>query len=90
MTDKKPWLAAARRIGEKMSLNYVLIPHVDVQTDEISHVKVKLVKKVSGWAPGKLFPRDGQGVAVVVNGKSMTLSRLELRARRDWSRADRA
>ncbi|MDX1785619.1 MAG: hypothetical protein R3210_05780 [Roseovarius sp.] len=86
---KKPWLAAARRIGERLGLDCVLIPQVSVETDEVIRVQVKLVPKVSPWPPGKLFPRDGQGVAVVSKGKSRTLSRPELRERREWRRADR-
>ena len=86
---KKPWLAAARRVGERLRLDFILIPQINVETDEVFQVQVKLVPKVSPWSPGKLFPRDGQGVAVVINGKSETLSRPELRARRNWRRADR-
>lgn len=89
LTAKKPWLAAARRVGERLGLDCVLIPQISVETDEVFVVRVKLVPKVSPWSPGKLFPRDGHGVAVVVNGKSTTLSRPELRARREWRRAER-
>lgn len=90
LDDKKRWLSAACRISKRLELDCVLIPHVDVETDEVSRVKVKLVQKVSHWAPGKLFPRDGEGVVVIIDGKSKTLSRPELRARRSWCRADRA
>jgi hypothetical protein len=86
---KKPWMAAARRVGKRLGLDFILVPEVSVETDEVTRVKVKLVKKVSHWSPGKLFPRDGQGVAVVTDGKSATLSRSELRRRRDWRRPDR-
>lgn len=86
---KKPWTAAAQRVGARLGLDCILVPEICVETDEVTRVKVKLVKKVSQWAPGKLFPRDGQGVAVVIGGKSSTLSRSELRRRRDWRRADR-
>jgi len=86
---KKPWMAAARRVGERLGLDCILVPEVCVETDEVTRVKVKLVKKVSQWSPGKLYPRDGQGVAVVINGKNATLSRSELRRRRNWRRADR-
>lgn len=86
---KKRWLTAARQVGVRLGLDCVLIPQINIETDEISQVQVKLVPKVSPWSPGKLFPRDGQGVAVVINGNSETLSRPELRARRNWRRADR-
>ncbi|KUF09038.1 hypothetical protein [Pseudoponticoccus marisrubri] len=86
---KKSWLLAARRVGERLGLDFVIIPRISVETDEIDRVQVKLVPKVSRWSQGKLFPRDGQGVVVVVNGKSDTLSRAELRTRRNWCKADR-
>ncbi|WP_339638297.1 hypothetical protein [uncultured Sulfitobacter sp.] len=86
---KKPWMAAARRVGERLGLDCILVPEICVETDEVTRVKVKLVKKVSQWSPGKLFPRDGQGVVVVIDGKSATLSRSELRRRRDWRRPER-
>lgn len=86
---KQPWLAAARRICERLGHDCIFIPQFNVETDEVIRVWIKLVPKVSPWSAGKLFPRDGQGVIVVINGKSRTLSRPELRKRREWRRAER-
>jgi len=88
--EKKKWLSAAARLSAEFDHDYIFEPIVNVETDEVSRVKVKIVKKVSAWAPERLFPRDGQGVCVVIRGRSGTLSRHELRQRRRWRWADRA
>ncbi|WP_281968652.1 hypothetical protein [Roseovarius nanhaiticus] len=87
---KRRWLGAAERISTLLDHDYVLEPMVDSLTDEVFWVKVKIVKKVSGWKPQKLFPRDAEhSVCTVVSGKATTLTRQQLRERRDWTRADR-
>lgn len=90
LSCKKPWLSAACRVSEALGLDFVLIPKIDVETDEVFHVDVKIVKKVSSWGRASCFRGMQRAFVVVDNGKSATLSRKELRARRNWRRADRA
>jgi len=87
---KRRWLGAAERISSELNHDYVLEPIENPETSEIFWVKVKTVKKVSAWPPQKLFPRDAaHSVCTVVSGKASTLTRSQLRERRDWTRADR-
>jgi hypothetical protein len=87
---KRRWLGAAERISTELQHDYVLEPIENPVNSEISWVKVKIVKKVSGWKPQKLFPRDAaHAVCTVVSGKAKSLTRQQLHERRDWTRADR-
>lgn len=83
-------MGAAERISTELHHDYVLEPIENPETSEIFWIKVKIVKKVSAWQPQKLFPRDAaHSVCTVVSGKANTLTRSQLRERRDWTRADR-
>ncbi|QFT59421.1 hypothetical protein FIU94_11360 [Sulfitobacter sp. THAF37] len=86
---KRSWLSAAERLSKLLCQDYLLEPMVDAETDEVSRVKVKIVKKVSAWGPEKLFPRQAdQSVCTVISGKARSLSKSELQERRKWTRAD--
>jgi hypothetical protein len=86
---KRSWLSAAERLSKLLDQDYLLEPMVDAETDEVSRVKVKIVKKVSAWGPEKLFPRQAdQSVCTVIFGKARSLSKSELQERRKWTRAD--
>jgi hypothetical protein len=85
---KKSWLRIAARVGEKLGQDYVVAPQFDPMNREISQVRVKVVTANSRWSAGHLFPRPPcPPVAVVHGGNFVCLTKSELVARRNWTRA---
>ncbi len=83
---KRTWLAAACRVGTLLKHHYIFIPELDPLCENIVRVKVKIVHSKSQWSAGKLFPRHSpEPLSIVSNGKSQTLTRNELKKRRDWT-----
>ncbi|SEK94722.1 hypothetical protein SAMN05444413_104243 [Roseivivax marinus] len=83
---KRTWLAAACRIGKLLGHDYVFIPELDDQCEQIVAVKVKIVHHATQWSPLCLFPRRAvEPVSIVANGKSRTLTRQELGKRSRWT-----
>lgn len=86
---KRTWLSAARRVGEIMGHHYVFIPELDDQCEHVIAVRVKVVHRTTQWSEGRLFPRHApEPVSVVANGKCSTLTRHELRKRKNWTLVD--
>lgn len=86
---KRTWLAAACRVGALLGQHYVFIPELDDQCEHVVAVRVKVVHSKTQWSQGRLFPRHApEPVSVVANGKSRTLTRQELRKRKNWTRVD--
>lgn len=83
---KRAWLAAACRVGTELKQHYVFIPVLDDQCENVIAVKVKIVHSKTEWSQGRLFPRHAsEPVSTVANGKSQTLTRLELSKRKNWT-----
>jgi len=81
---KRTWFAAACRVSKELGHNYVIIPELDPQCENVVKVKVKIVHSTSQWSKGRLFPRHApEPVSVIKGGKSRTLTRPELGIRRD-------
>ncbi len=86
---KRAWLAAACRVGELMGHHYVLIPQLDEQCENVVAVRVKVVHAKTEWSEGRLNPRHApEPVSIVAKGKSRTLTRHELRKRKNWTRVE--
>ena len=86
---KRTWLAAASRVGELLGHHYVFIPELDDQCENVIAVRVKIVHSETQWSEGRLFPRHApEPVSTVANGKTRTLTRQELRKRKNWTRVD--
>ena len=86
---KRKWLSAACRVGEFLGQHYVFVPELDEQCEYVIRVKVKIVTAKSQWSAGRLYPRHAaEPVSIVARGKSRTLTRDELRERKNWTLVD--
>ena len=86
---KRTWLAAASRVGKLIGQHHIFIPELDPQYEHVIRFKVKIVHAKTQWSEGRLFFRHApEPVSIVADGKSRTLTRLEQRKRRGWTRID--
>lgn len=84
--SKRSFLRAAASVGGHLGHGYVIIPELDDFQEYVAFVRVKIVSASSQWSPGMLYPRSSpEAVSIVQNGVARTLTRSELRQRRDWT-----